>query len=282
MNVKPWSTIGPGVLDSQAVAGIQYLLRARGHAVAVDGDFGPATAAAVTAFQSGAGLTADGIVGPQTWPALVVSTQAGSSGDAVRAVQQFGLLRMPGDTPLVVDGSFGPVTTERVRFFQESWGLTIDGAAGPETWSFFSTFVPGPRPWPLVKQGATQATNWRVLAAQYLLRSHGATIAADGIFGPLSGAAVTAFQDGLRDTELSTTLGQLDWPHLIKTVRLGDHGEAVQRRADAPVRGGRRRILRTGDRCCGPRLPRGVPATRRRHRRTRHLARPGAARLRVS
>ena len=55
----------------------------------------------------------------------------GSSGDAVRAVQQFGLLSMPGDAPLVVDGSYGPITTARVRFFQESWGLTIDGIGRP-------------------------------------------------------------------------------------------------------------------------------------------------------
>lgn len=133
MNVKPWSTVAPGS-DAQVVKGIQYLLRARGHAVATTGVYDPATTAAVTAFQAGAGLTADGIVGPQTWPALVVTTQNGSSGDAVRAVQQFGLLGIPGDDPLVVDGSYGPVTTARVRFFQESWGLTLDGIAGPETW----------------------------------------------------------------------------------------------------------------------------------------------------
>ncbi len=226
MNVMPWSTIGAGV-NGSPVTGIQFLLRAHGHAVTPDGSYGPATAAAVTAFQASVGASADGIVGPQTWPHLVITTKQGDTGDAVRAVQQFGLVPSPGVAPLTVDGIFGPVTKERVEFFQESWGLSIDGIAGPETWSFFSTFLPGPRPWPLVKVGATQATNWRVLPAQHLLRARGATIAADGVFGPLSGAAIKAFQQTLRTQYISTTVGQLDWPELIVTVKQGSAGDAV-------------------------------------------------------
>jgi peptidoglycan hydrolase-like protein with peptidoglycan-binding domain len=227
MNTKPWRTAGSGTV-SLAVSGIQYLLRAHGHLVTPDGSYGPATAAAVTAFQSAAGVPADGVVGPQTWPLLVVTTRSGSTGDAVRAVQQFALVPSPGVEPLVVDGSYGPVTTDRVTQFQRSWGLGHDGIAGPETWSFLSTLAPGPRPWPLVKKGATQSTNWRVLAAQHLLRARGATIAADGAFGAASGAAAQAFQQTLRATEIGTTLGQLDWPSLVLTVRPGDHGEAVK------------------------------------------------------
>jgi peptidoglycan hydrolase-like protein with peptidoglycan-binding domain len=227
MNVEPWSTVGLGV-EGSVVAGIQYLLRAHGGALSVDGQFGPVTRAAVLDFQKGAGVPADGLVGPVTWPALVVQSKQGSSGDAVRAVQQFGLMRSPGDSPLALDGSFGPLTKERIEFFQESWGLALDGVAGRETWSFLSTALPGPRPWPLVKPGATQATNWRVLAAQYLLRGHGASIAPDGVFGPACAAAVTAFQQTLRATEISSTIGQLDWPALIQTVRKNDTGEAVR------------------------------------------------------
>lgn len=227
MNVEPWRTAGLGAVSS-AVSGIQYLLRAHGHAVATDGSFGPATQAAVTAFQTAEGVPVDGSVGSITWAKLVIATHAGSTGDAVRAVQQFGLVSSPGLDPLVVDGSYGPITAERVTDFQRSWGITLDGAAGQETWSFLSNAAPGGSPWPLVKQGATQATNWRVLAAQHLLRAKGATIAPDGSFGPASGAAILAFQQTLRATYVSTTVGQLDWPALIVTVRTGDHGEAVK------------------------------------------------------
>jgi peptidoglycan hydrolase-like protein with peptidoglycan-binding domain len=49
----------------------QSLLNFAGAALAVDGDFGPLTDAAVRAFQTSHSLTIDGIVGDeQTWPAL--------------------------------------------------------------------------------------------------------------------------------------------------------------------------------------------------------------------
>src|SRR3954468_8734956 len=50
---------------------LQALLRSHGFPnLAVDGDFGPATEAAVRRFQSEHKLAVDGIVGPQTWAAL--------------------------------------------------------------------------------------------------------------------------------------------------------------------------------------------------------------------
>jgi putative chitinase len=51
----------------EAVAGLQRLLQQLGFAVAIDGDFGAGTETAVTRFQSEQGVTADGILGPETW-----------------------------------------------------------------------------------------------------------------------------------------------------------------------------------------------------------------------
>ena len=56
--------------QGDAVVQLQNLLRDENFAVAVDGDFGPGTEVAATRFQSENGLTADEIVGPQTWAAL--------------------------------------------------------------------------------------------------------------------------------------------------------------------------------------------------------------------
>jgi hypothetical protein len=49
----------------------QQLLNLHGYNVAVDGDFGPGTEKAVKEFQASSGLTADGIVGNNTWNALM-------------------------------------------------------------------------------------------------------------------------------------------------------------------------------------------------------------------
>ena len=50
---------------------LQADLNGRGLPLAQDSSFGPATRQAVIAFQHAHGLTADGIVGPATWKALI-------------------------------------------------------------------------------------------------------------------------------------------------------------------------------------------------------------------
>jgi murein L,D-transpeptidase YcbB/YkuD len=138
--IPDWPLVRRG--DSRhPVHSLQRLLRAHGHDLQVDGIFGPITDRAVRAFQGAKGLTVDGIAGPRTWSALIITVRRGSQGEAVKAVQEeinFRILR--DDVPkLVVDGIFGPRTDAAVRSNQRAVGLVEDGIVGPLTWRFFIT-----------------------------------------------------------------------------------------------------------------------------------------------
>ena len=225
MNVEPWIQLQQGA-SGAAVRGMQHLLRAHGSGIAADGSFGPATDAAVRAFQASTGLPADGVVGPLTWAALVIQTSHGSTGEAVRGVQSFGLVIIPEQPPLVEDGVYGDDTENRVRTFQQEWGLAIDGIAGRGTWSYLG--ADGRTLWPLVRPGATEATNGRVLTVQYLLRAHGFGVAADGIYGPQTADAVRQVALSQRAVDVDEVVGNLTWPELIIPVGPGRTGDAVR------------------------------------------------------
>jgi peptidoglycan hydrolase-like protein with peptidoglycan-binding domain len=139
--ISPWPLVREGD-EQHPVQTLQYLLRARGHNLTVDGIFGPATAAAVRAFQQQEGLAVDGIVGPVTWSALIITVRQGSQGDAVRGVQEeFQFRNLSGDPNqgLQVDGIFGPQTDAAVRGFQQALhqdipSVAVDGIVGSVTW----------------------------------------------------------------------------------------------------------------------------------------------------
>jgi peptidoglycan hydrolase-like protein with peptidoglycan-binding domain len=129
--------------DRHPVKSLQRLLRAHGADLEADGIFGPITDAAVRAFQSANGLAVDGIVGPMTWPVLIIEVRRGDEGEAVMAVQEEinfrNLSDGEGPARLVVDGIFGPLTDEAVRRHQRGVELAADGIVGPLTWRFFIT-----------------------------------------------------------------------------------------------------------------------------------------------
>ena len=138
-SIQPFPLVRSGARD-HPVRTLQYLLRARNHPVTVDGIFGAKTDAAVRAFQMDKHLAVDGIVGPNTWSALIITVKRGSQGDAVRGVQEEFVFRAgePGQG-LQIDGIFGPKTEATVRGFQQALhtdipSVAVDGIVGPVTW----------------------------------------------------------------------------------------------------------------------------------------------------
>ena len=78
--------------------------------------------------------------------------------------------------------------------------------------------------WPLVKSGRTGEL---ARTAQYLLRHRGFDIAADGIVGPLTDAAIRDFQKA-ENLAVDGIIGNQTWPQLIVQVQQGSQGDAVR------------------------------------------------------
>lgn len=126
-----------------AVADIQRRLAAVvDPTLPVDGRFGVATRQAVQRFQRHRGLAADGIVGTETWRALVEAgytlgdrllwrTRVMMRGDDVRDLQH--RLNQLGFDAGSEDGIFGPLAQAAVEDFQRNVGVDVDGVAGPTT-----------------------------------------------------------------------------------------------------------------------------------------------------
>ncbi|GAA0612973.1 peptidoglycan-binding protein [Kribbella sandramycini] len=114
------------------VLAIQYLLQHHAQSVPADGVFGASTVTAAKAFQTAKGLGADGIVGPNTWAALVPTVRSGDNNAAVKALQVE--LNAKRRLSLPVDGVFGTAVRDAVVAFQSHAGIGADGIVGPITW----------------------------------------------------------------------------------------------------------------------------------------------------
>ena len=120
----------------------------------MDGKYGTGTIAAVTAFQSQNGLSADGVAGSGTYrvlfsdsarpapssptpaptatpdPSTFTNLKKGSTGEAVQRLQA--ALASLGYT-VNTDGTYTNATVTAVKQFQQQNGLSADGIAGPTT-----------------------------------------------------------------------------------------------------------------------------------------------------
>ena len=178
------------------------------------GSFGDTTVSAVSAFQGAHGLAGDGVVGPQTWRALLKATapvpaptsggpydayentvlQVGSTGTAVTVLQQALHLTL-------VDGDFGPATRSAVIAFQTSHQLPADGVVTAPVWRALGAAKTAPAPTPVPVPAGRYAAYEKVTlrlgdrnATVKVLQKALAGPVVDGDFGPRTKASVIAFQ----------------------------------------------------------------------------------------
>ncbi|MFJ3786506.1 peptidoglycan DD-metalloendopeptidase family protein [Streptomyces sp. NPDC090093] len=109
----------------------------------------------------------------------------------------------PAGGSVTANADFDARTKSAVISYQQSQGLAADGIVRPATWSRLVVSV---------APGSTQANAVRAL--QFQLRKHGYAIAADGVFGEGTSAAVQDYKTQHRLTG-GTTVGPTTWQHLL-------------------------------------------------------------------
>ena len=120
----------------EAVALLQLMLNEKGYACgSADGIFGTKTKNAVEKYQKAKGLSADGIVGNNTYAKLFTDCllKNGSRGELVKQLQT--RLNEQGYKAGTADGIFGRNTEQAVKALQSVAGITVDGKVGKNTWT---------------------------------------------------------------------------------------------------------------------------------------------------
>lgn len=136
----------------------QSLLNAAGAALpplAVDGNFGLLTLAAVHTFRAGPLLTPGDDIDTPVWFALAVAASfpllepgprvPPMTGQPVAVVQRL-LNRQGAEPPPDNESTYGPQTQTAVRAFQTARGLIATGTVTPETWAALAGPSPVPAP----------------------------------------------------------------------------------------------------------------------------------------
>ncbi|MCL2169610.1 MAG: N-acetylmuramoyl-L-alanine amidase [Defluviitaleaceae bacterium] len=133
------------------------------------------------------------------WPPYPgVVLRRGMNGPSIRQVQER-LNQLGQSPPLAADGVFGPLTEAAVVAFQRANGLVPDGVVGPNTWNaLFAQQVTPPSVWPpypgVVLRRGMNGPSIRQVQERLNQLGQRPPLTTDGVFGPLTEAAVIAFQ----------------------------------------------------------------------------------------
>jgi peptidoglycan hydrolase-like protein with peptidoglycan-binding domain len=135
------------------------------------------------------------------------------SGDGDHPVRTLQYLLRARNHPVTVDGIFGAKTDAAVRAFQMDKHLSVDGIVGPKTWSALISTVKRGSQGDAVR-GVQEEFQFRNLSGD---PSKGPQI--DGIFGPVTEAAVRGFQQALAtdipSVAVDGIVGPVTWQALV-------------------------------------------------------------------
>ncbi len=144
---------GIGVNKMQAYLNIMHDYGFIRNKIVQDGIFGSDTKTSVQQFQNYEGISVDGIIGENTWDAVVSKLKTlninpsipvasssyylanGSIGLSVEKMQEYlNEIFKGSEIPLKEDGMYGTKTQSTVQKYQALNDLTIDGTLGWRTW----------------------------------------------------------------------------------------------------------------------------------------------------
>ena len=156
------------------------------------------------------------------YPGVILSR--GMQGPSIRQVQE--RLNVLGTNPrLTEDGAFGPLTEASVMSFQRQRGLNPNGIVGQLTWNALFGAIPPIQPppevWPpypgLILRRGMQGSSIRQVQERLNVLGTNPRLTADGTFGPLTEAAVIAFQRQ-RGLNLDGIVGPMTWNALFGAI----------------------------------------------------------------
>lgn len=208
----------------QGHSGADVVLAQRVVGAVADGDFGPKTATAISAWQASHGVPVTGEMDNATWSRMValklITSRAPAAAPAPKPSTSQPLAAYAGLTlklwskgPAVValqkalgglsaDGEYGPLTQAKVKAYQSTKKLPVTGEVTPAMWQVLmgksvstpSTPTPKPAASPLTSYaGLTLSVGSSGPAVVALQKALGGLVA-DGRFGPLTQARVKAYQ----------------------------------------------------------------------------------------